>query len=1251
VAALLSLLQDSDADIRKAALFAISNIGDNSAIERLLELVCLSEQSEDALVIKALLEAANELERISMANHLLTSLQDIVDYQDVEPKLKWLGAVLTLFHLEGKSGLAELLTLLRNDREKSIDDLIVDVFMNLHGDGAAERLLTALSGDLWLTRENAGLILSRLNNDCIIPCLIEIVVNSDNWVGERAAAVLGKIGRRGDKRVEDALLPLLDSGDEHVRDLSAKMLGILRVKEAIPKLIHMLRTDTDESARSMAAVALEWAGYDEFAPELADALQDPYVWVRIRTVAALANIPDERAISLLRQALRGDVDKDVRRGAAKALGKLKAQSAVPDLTLALGKEVEKETRYEILEALGEIGGAQAYTGLAFVLKDDPDETVRHGAATALAKLGGEQAALALLDALEHDEGVRSGAVSAIECLKYEVAVNTLADVLVSGEQWVQTMAARSPRNSSGWRAASELITALALVDSQWTTKKAAEAISAIDNVSVTNGLIINLSSHRMAVKRIAAERIGYYSRSGQVLQMLIALSSDSESEETRSAARTAIWKLRRLPKEFLPDGVKPHEPEGPHESVQDYPSRCSLVDTLSDPLAEIGPEVFTAITSATTHDEAHCNLAVMLTERDTADEAERELRSWVRCLPLNSDAHYGLGWFLDNQERLDEAEREYLEAIRLNSQEERAHNNLGLIYKQHYKYEAAEHEFREAIRCDPDFGLARRNLGALLREFGRLEEAEAELREACQIDPNDSEALFKLSRTLNELKRVEEAKESYLKHLKLFGASVGALNNLGLLHEQEGCNEKAEECFRQSIECEPNLIQPHRNLKALLLRAERVGEAESELLRWIHHGDSLSELHNDLAELLAGQGRADEAVEIYREWLVCEPDNTAAFPYLINILVKHDRMAEAETACRNWVEKNDEVWQANSSLWNFLIDCGRVAEALNEYLRWMSSGGDKGWVSRYFAETLIEKGFAKEAEKVLLDAVQHHPTTLSYHSDLAKFYAGQGRLEDAERVFRGWLAEHRGDSEAHLELGILFAEAGHIVEAEGELIMSLKCYDAEDDTVPFSFVWSVKSAYMKCEKYTEGAAIFTKLMQVNPDITDAYIARGSLYWYGGALREALSDFNRALELDPENGLILNSRGQVLAELGEYDAAIIDLKRAIELDERGNAFGVKAYALNGLAFAFGAKGEMNEAMQLFQKSIGLSPENAWLYFNRGIIQAHSGNTIDAESDFILSLEKSEPSLPRRKREASLSYLLHLRGGSNRRTTDN
>ncbi len=75
---------------------------------------------------------------------------------------------------------------------------------------------------------------------------------------------------------------------------------------------------------------------------------------------------------------------------------------------------------------------------------------------------------------------------------------------------------------------------------------------------------------------------------------------------------------------------------------------------------------------------------------------------------------------------------------------------------------------------------------------------------------------------------------------------------------------------------------------------------------------------------------------------------------------------------------------------------------------------------------------------------------------------------------------------------------------------------------------------------------FDKAIDLNPSYAEAYNSRGSAYFEVGDFGQAIADYNRAIEMNPDFGGAYANRGLAYANLGDVDQAIADLEKAISL---------------------------------------------------------------------------------------------------------
>jgi len=61
-------------------------------------------------------------------------------------------------------------------------------------------------------------------------------------------------------------------------------------------------------------------------------------------------------------------------------------------------------------------------------------------------------------------------------------------------------------------------------------------------------------------------------------------------------------------------------------------------------------------------------------------------------------------------------------------------------------------------------------------------------------------------------------------------------------------------------------------------------------------------------------------------------------------------------------------------------------------------------------------------------------------------------------------------------------------------------------------------------------------------------SRGSSYYHKGQYDQAISDFNKALEINPKDADAYSNRGTAYREKGQSDQAIVDFNKALEITQ-------------------------------------------------------------------------------------------------------
>ncbi len=128
-----------------------------------------------------------------------------------------------------------------------------------------------------------------------------------------------------------------------------------------------------------------------------------------------------------------------------------------------------------------------------------------------------------------------------------------------------------------------------------------------------------------------------------------------------------------------------------------------------------------------------------------------------------------------------------------------------------------------------------------------------------------------------------------------------------------------------------------------------------------------------------------------------------------------------------------------------------------------------------------------------------------------------------------------------------------------------------------------------------------------------FMGRGVAYGDLGRPQEAIADFSRAIEINPDMRDAYKFRGSLYAQAGQLDLALVDLRKYVTLDS------ADAVSWNNIAMIYMRKQQLPQALEAFTKTIELKPEAAISYQNRAKIHEMMGNTAMMQADMMKARE--------------------------------
>ena len=152
-----------------------------------------------------------------------------------------------------------------------------------------------------------------------------------------------------------------------------------------------------------------------------------------------------------------------------------------------------------------------------------------------------------------------------------------------------------------------------------------------------------------------------------------------------------------------------------------------------------------------------------------------------------------------------------------------------------------------------------------------------------------------------------------------------------------------------------------------------------------------------------------------------------------------------------------------------------------------------------------------------------------------------------------------------------------------EFYKGVTCQDRGDST---------RDPAKKQEWYNKAIEHYSEVIDLSPELAEAYSNRGNVYSSKDEFNTAIQDFNTAIGLNPELAHVYSNRGAAYTKIGNLEIAIQDYNTAIDL----NPEDVDAYNNRGTAYY--KKGEFDTAIRDYDTAIDLNHRYVNAYANRG-----------------------------------------------------
>ncbi len=195
----------------------------------------------------------------------------------------------------------------------------------------------------------------------------------------------------------------------------------------------------------------------------------------------------------------------------------------------------------------------------------------------------------------------------------------------------------------------------------------------------------------------------------------------------------------------------------------------------------------------------------------------------------------------------------------------------------------------------------------------------------------------------------------------------------------------------------------------------------------------------------------------------------------------------------------------------------------------------------------------------------------------------------------------------YLSYGSVFFERGYMEPAEEFFRLALR-----DEPSSAEALYGLGSVYLQQEKTAEARESLERAVQLHPGypgtLPNAWNNLGILAAREGHTDEAIRNFQRALQIDPDHVIALENLGNAYRQSKRWDDAKSVLQRAVQLSPDSPE------ANYGLGMVFAQLADTEHAYEYLQKALAARPAYPEALNNLGILYLRTQRQDQAESSF-------------------------------------
>ena len=614
-------------------------------------------------------------------------------------------------------------------------------------------------------------------------------------------------------------------------------------------------------------------------------------------------------------------------------------------------------------------------------------------------------------------------------------------------------------------------------------------------------------------------------------------------------------------------------------------------------------------------------LAGSRSRADVIAEAERLAREVLDKDKDSIEGHILMGSVLFAQQQKDKALAELNRAIEINPGRVESYLSLAKFHIVAREPEKAEALYKRAIQVNGNSAVAYTEYGKFLTQQNRQPEAEAALRKGVELGPTDRNARFVLASYYLVNRQFDKAEEAYKALAALQPEKPEGQAVLADFYSAIGRTDDSIKIYQGLLAKSPDYLQGRYRLAEILLTKGDTQGATSQIDEAFKKDQHDRQALLLRARMKIQRGQPDDlkaGIEDLKEVLKQEPNSRAGLYFMAQANYNLGLIDQARVFASD-LEKNypdylpaklmqlqltmsggkPSDYSATISLASDLLSrVDKTAPDRENSPQLLAEIREKALLTRGTAQFQLKNPGAARLDYELAKGIAYQDPVV--HNSLALVSLAENKSEEAISSFENALNVDATNFDALNGLITLYARNHEVDKAHARIDQALGRYP---NLASLHYLKAQVFGYQGNVQMVE--AELNKALELDLNYLPAYSSLAALYIQSKQEDRAIAQYQKIINLRPENATPYMLIGMLEDQRKNYDVAADNYRKALEKDPNA------VIAANNLAwmYAVNGKGNLDEAVRLAQGVVQKNPNIAgfvdtlgWVYYKKNLHSA-------------------------------------------------